>query len=98
MSASYQAEDTLVLAQQLRVQDVCLTANNTLLTVSGSDLKLQLNEPISSVLMVVKQVALGTISGVVPTIGADGTSIILTGESAAVASTAYLIKYIATFP
>jgi hypothetical protein len=98
MAASYQAEDVLVLGQQLRVQEICLFANSTLLSVVGGDLKLQFNEPINSVLMVIKQVSAGSISGIAATLGGDGTSIVITGESAAAATTSYLIKYIATFP
>lgn len=93
MAASFQAKDNAVLNQQLKVEEVCLFANNALLSVSGSDLKLQLNEPVTSVIMVLKQVAAGTVTGIAATLGADGTSIIITGESAAAATTSYLVKY-----
>lgn len=93
MAASFQSKDSAVLSQQLKVQEIAVFASNALITVSGSDLKLQLSEPIDQIYMTLKQVALGTVTGVAATIGADGTSIIITGESAAVASTAYVIKY-----
>ena len=89
---SYNSKDSLVLGQQLKVEELCVFAGSSLITVSGSDLKVQLNEPVQQVYMVIKNVA-GTISGVVGTIGTDGTSIILTGESAAAATTSYCIKY-----
>lgn len=93
MSASFPAKDSQVLAQQLKVQELVLFANSPLISISGSDLLVQINEPVAQVLCVIKQVAAGTISGVVPAI-VSSTSIQLTGESAAVASTSYIIKYI----
>ena len=92
MAASFQAKDPQVLGQQLKVQEVTLLANNTLLSVSGSDLVLQVNESIDSVLMCLKQVAAGTLTGIHCTV--SGTTIVITGESAAAATTAYCIKYI----
>lgn len=93
---AYQSKQSLVLGQQLKVEEICLLANNPLISVVASDLNLQLSEPLSpsSVLMCLKQVAAGTVTGVACTIGADGTSITITGESAAAATTAYLIKYV----
>lgn len=92
MAASYQSKDSAVLGQQLAVQSIVLKANSPLLSVSGSDLALQLNETPSAVLSCIKQVAAGTLSGIACTI--SGTQIIVTGESAAVASTVYIIRYI----
>lgn len=92
MAASYQSKDSLVLTQQLKVQEVTLFANNTLLSVSGGDLVLQLNEPVDSVLLCAKQVVAGTLSGIHCTV--SGTTIIVTGEAAALATTSYMIKYV----
>lgn len=90
---SYQSKDSQVLGQQLKVEELTLSASSSLITVNGSDLQVQLNEPVQKVYMVIKQVIAGTITGVVGTIGSDGTSIILTGESAAASTTTYCIKY-----
>lgn len=92
MAASFQAKDTAVLGQQLKVQEICLFANHPLLTVSGSDLSLAIGEPVGSVVSCVKQLANGTLSGIPCTI--SGNNIIITGESAAVSTTSYVIKFI----
>lgn len=91
MAASYQSKDSQVLQQQLKVQEVTLFANNTLLSVSGGDLVLQLNETVDSVPIAIKQVVAGTLTGLATT--HTGTTITLVGEAAAVATTAYCIKY-----
>ena len=93
MAASFQSKDSAVLAQQLKVEELCLFAGNSLITVVGGDLVVQLNEPVDQIYMTIKQVVAGTISGIHSTIGGDGTSIVITGESAAVATTSYCIKY-----
>jgi hypothetical protein len=91
--SQFQAKDSAVLGQQLKVQELCVFASNPLLSVSGGDLKLQVSEPIDQIFICAKQVVAGTLSGIHCTIGGDLTSIIITGEAAAVASTAYMIKY-----
>lgn len=96
MAASYQAKDSQVLGQQLKVQELVVFAGNSLVSVSGSDLLVQTNESLLSVLSIVKQVVAGTLSGLATgsaAIYTDGTSIKLTGESAAVSTTSYVIKY-----
>ena len=89
---AYQSKDVLVLGQQLKVQKIVLLANNTLLTVSGSDLSLAMGEPVKQVMSCMKQIAAGTISGIACTV--SGNNIIITGESAAAATTSYVIHYI----
>lgn len=90
---SFNSKDSQVFGQQLKVEEICLFAGNSLITVNGSDLQLQLSEPVDQIFMVIKQVVAGTITGIHATVGSDGTSIIITGESAAVATTSYLVKY-----
>lgn len=94
MAASYQAKDEAVLGQQLKVQELVLKANSSLISDDSTDLFVSLNESAAQVLMVVKQVAAGTLSGVVGSVHSDPTKIKLAGETGAVASTSYLIKYI----
>lgn len=91
MSASFQAKNPAVLSDQLKTQELCLFANDSLVSVSGGDLSVAISEPLNSVLMVIKQVAAGTLTGVVPSI--SGQNIVLTGEAAAAATTSYCIKY-----
>lgn len=91
--SSFQAKDSAVLAQQLKVEEIVLFANNPLITVIAGDLNVQLNEPVDQIFVCVKQVVAGTVSGVHCTVGADLTSITITGEAAAAATTAYMIKY-----
>jgi hypothetical protein len=96
MAASYQAKDSQVLNQQLVVQELTLFANNGLCYVSGGNLNVQTNETVTSVLSIVKQVTGGTLTGLATgsaAIYTDGTSIVLTGESAAVSTTSYVIRY-----
>lgn len=99
MAASFQAKDSQVLQQQLAVQELCLFANNSLISDDSTNLNIELNEKIVSVLHCIKQVAGGTVSGVVPSIQNDGngnpTIIRLAGETGAASTTRYLVKYIA---
>ncbi len=92
MAASFQAKDSQVLQQQLKVQELCLFASNGLISDDMTDLFIQLNEPIIEVLMCIKQVAAGTVTGVVATVDSS-TSIKIAGETGAAATTSYLIKY-----
>lgn len=93
MSASFNAKDSQVLNQQLKVQEIVLFANSPLLAVSASDLLLSIGETVSAVLSCQKQVAAGTLTGIVGAVNADPTKITLTGESAAAATTSYVVRY-----
>lgn len=90
----YQSKDSQVLNQQLKVQELVLFANNPLVAVSGSDLVVSIGETVASVLSTQKQVAAGTLTGIVGAVNADPTKITLTGESAAVSTTSYVIRYV----
>ena len=94
MAASFQAKDSQVLNAQLKVQEVCVAANDPLVSVSGSDLIVSIGETVSKVLSCQKQLAAGTLSGLALAIGSDTSTIKLTGESAALSSTCYTIRYI----
>lgn len=94
MAASFQAKDSQVLNQQLKVQELVLFANNSLCAVSGGDLLVSIGETVLQVLSCQKQVAAGTLTGIVGAVNADPTKITLTGESAAVATTSYVIRYV----
>lgn len=94
MAASFQAKDSQVLNQQLKVEEIVLRADNSLVSVSGGDLIISVGETISQVLSCQKQLAAGTLSGLALAIGSDTSTIKLTGESAALASTTYVVKYV----
>lgn len=93
MAASFQAKDSQTLNQQLKVQEVCLFANNSMVSVDAGDLLVFIGEPVASVLQTTKQVAAGTLTGVVGAPNTTNTSIRITGEAAAAATTSYVIKY-----
>lgn len=97
MAASYQAKSSQVLAAQLKVQELCVKASDSLVSVSGSDLLVNIGEPLVAAMAGLKQVAAGTLSGVVVTIenDADGkpTLLKIAGESAAAATTSFILKY-----
>lgn len=94
MAASFPSKDSQVLGQQLKVQELVLRADNPLISVSGSDLLVTINESVDSVLACIKQVAAGTLSGVVGSVHSTPSQIKIAGESAAAASTVFIIKYI----
>lgn len=94
MAASFQSKDSQVLNQQLKVQELVLLASNPLIAVSGSDLLVSIGETVLQVLSCQKQVAAGTLTGIVGAVNADPTKITLTGESAAAATTSYVVKYV----
>lgn len=94
MASPFPAKDPQVLNQQMKVQELVLFANNPLISVSGSDLLIAIGEVVASVLSCQKQVAAGTLTGVVGVVGTDTSTIKLTGESAAVATTSYVVRYV----
>jgi len=92
MAASYQSKDSAVLSQQLKVQELVLRADNSLISVSGGDLSVAIGESVGQVLSSTKQIAAGTLSGVVAS--ASTTTITIVGEAAAAATTVYVLKYV----
>lgn len=94
MAVSFQAKNSQTLNQQLKVQEVVVTAGNSMVSVSGGDLIVSIGETVESVLSCQKQTAAGVLSGLARTIGTDTSTIQLTGESAALATTSYTIKYV----
>jgi hypothetical protein len=95
MAASFQAKDSNVLNQQLKVQELVVKAGNPLVSVSGSDLIVSIGETLDSVLSCQKQLAAGgAVTALALAIGSDTTTIKLTGESAALATTTYVLKYV----
>lgn len=94
MAASFQSKDSQVLNQQLKVQELVLFANNSLISDDSTDLFVSIGETVQSVLSCQKQVAAGTLSGVVATVHSDPTKIKLAGQTAAAATTTYVIRYI----
>ncbi len=95
MAASYQAKDSDVLGKQLKAQELVIKANDTLITDDATDLFVDIKEDVSQVLSCIKQVAAGTVSGVVATVHSDIKKIKLAGETGAASTTTYIIKYIA---
>lgn len=72
-------------------------ATITFSAVANSDLIISMNESLTQALMCVKQIAAGTVSGVVMTIQNDAngkpTQLKLAGQAPAVATTCYMTKY-----
>lgn len=97
MAASFQAKDSQVLQQQLVVQEICLKANNSLISDDSTDLFIHMGETITSTLMCVKQIAAGTVSGVVATVANDTsgnpTLIKLAGQTGSATTTSFMVKY-----
>lgn len=93
MAASFQAKDSQVLNEQLKVQELVLKANNPLISDDSTDLFVSIGETLGSVLSCVKQIAAGTVSGVVATVATDTSKIKLAGETGAASTTTYIIKY-----
>jgi hypothetical protein len=91
---AFQSKDVLVLGQQLKVQEICLRADSPLISTDGGDLLISIGEDVSAALACIKQVAAGTITGVVPAVHSTPSQIKLTGEAGAAASTVYIVKYI----
>lgn len=91
---SYQAKDSQVLNQQLKVQELTLFANNNLISDDSTDLFVSIGETVLQVLSCQKQVAAGTLSGVVGSVATDATKIKLAGQTGAAATTSYVIRYV----
>lgn len=97
MAASFQAKDSQVLQQQLVVQELTLKANNSLITDDSTDLFIHMGETILTTVMCIKQIAAGTVSGVVATVANDTdgnpTLIKLAGQTGAATTTSFQVKY-----
>lgn len=92
MAASFQSKDPQVLGEQLKVQELVIKASSNIVSVSGSDLAVAIGEPLLECRACIKQIAAGTLSGIACTV--SGNNIIITGESAAAATTVYILKYV----
>lgn len=64
MSISYQSKDDRVLAIQLKVQELCLSSTDRIVSVSGADLLVSIGEPVESVHSALKVAEDGTVSAV----------------------------------
>jgi len=64
MSISYQSKDDRVLAIQLKVQELCLSSADRIVSVSGADLLVSIGEPVESVHSALKVAADGTVTAV----------------------------------
>jgi hypothetical protein len=81
MPISYRSEDSNVLNQQLNVQELVVKASDTLVSISGNDLSIAINEPVNKVLSCIKESALGAISGFPCAV--SGNNIIITNGAVA---------------
>lgn len=89
---SFEAKKAMARDEQLKVQELVLKANSPMLSVVSSDLVLDIGETVVEVRACLKQVVAGTVTGIAATVSSG--KIVITGESAAVATTSYIIKYV----
>lgn len=99
MGASFQAKDQNVLQDQLKVQELVVRKSSSLCSVSGSDLLIAINEPVTAVRMAIQQLAAdASLAGVAASVVNDGsgnpTVIKLTGAGTAAAGDVFMLKYI----
>lgn len=64
MSISYQSKDDKVLSVALKVQELCVTGKDSIVTTDGGDTLISIGEAVEDVRMAVEVAADGTVTGV----------------------------------
>lgn len=104
MSISYQSKDDKVLSVALKVQELCLTSKDSIVTDDGGDLLVSIGEAVEEVRVAVKVAAAGTVTGVpqadisiessVPAPAEDDKKVVRLASVALAAGDSLSIKYV----
>ena len=96
MAASFQSKDSLVLGIQLKVQEVCVTLSDSILSNSGAVATIDVKEPIKEVRLALHMD--DSLGVVVPVAAASqsisGSSVALTLAHAMAAGDSITLKYV----